>query len=364
MKKLLFSFLAVILTFSLVAQSKKVNDSDTIPFNSSIDEVSDTIPDLTIFEDDVPMNMQLKYDITSFIKNKMEGEYLDAELVIDYKGYSATKDIRLKARGNNRRKTCFFPPIYLNFKTDPIENFELEGFKKIKLVTHCSTSKSYTDYVLREFLIYKLYNVITDNSFRVKLLNMDYIDTGKKGRNYKKHGILIEPIELLVKRVEAIEIEGTVMRSNNVIEEDADIVAFFQYMIGNTDWRIKGGHNTKYIKPLTQTLQKATPVPYDFDYAGFVGTHYSHPQEWTSIETVKEREYMGYCRNSDQEYMKTIDFYLSKKDEIMQTIESFTLLSEREREGLTKYVESFYHLLDNPKHFLSTLKGECRDNDF
>ncbi len=364
MKKVWLLVIGISLAVLVSAQSTNISYADTVSFNSSIEAVSDTMPNLAFFGDDTPINMQLKYDITSFIKNKMKGEYLDAELVMDYKGNVTTKNIRLKARGNNRREQCFFPPIYLNFKTDPIESSELEGFKKMKLVTHCATAKSYTTYLLKEYLVYKLYNILTNNSFRVKLLDITYIDTGEKDRNYEKYGILIEPIESLVKRTGTMEIDGKVIFGKDVFEQDADIVAFFQYMIGNTDWRIKGGHNTKYIKSLTQLTQKVVPVPYDFDFAGFVGANYSMPQEWTSIENVREREYLGYCRNNEEAYQKTINLYLSKKDEIVQTIQAFTYLSERDRKDLINYVEKFYDLLENPKYFLSIVRRECRGTEF
>jgi len=356
---ILFLFF-LLYSFCSLAQSKKTNESDTVSHNSSIEAVVDTIPDLSIFEDDSPMKLTLKYDITSFIKNKLKGEYLDAELHIEYKNYVANKNIRLKARGNNRRETCFFPPIYLNFKTDTIKNTELKGLNKIKLVTHCSTSKTYSAYLLKEYLVYKLYNILTNNSFRVKLLDIDYVDTGKKQRNYEKQGILIEPVELLTKRTNSIEIDGTLIRENNVIEEEADVLALFQFMIANTDWRIKSGHNTKYIKVLDHLVERVTPVPYDFDYSGFVDTHYSFPQSWTSIEDVKEREYLGYCRNSDAEYLKTINLFIEKKDEIFKTIESFEQLPERDRNDLLDFVKSFYDLTDRPETLISKLKTECR----
>lgn len=351
-------------THGVLAQNNNKETQEHLPFNSEIDAVVDTLKDIRIFDEETPMNMVLKYDITSFIRNKMKGEYLDAELEIEYKGYTSKKDIRLKARGNNRRETCFFPPIYLNFKTDPIENSELEGFKKVKLVTHCSTAKSYTDYILREYLVYKIYNILTENSLRARLLNIKYIDTGKKERNYEKHGILLEPIEVLVERTNAVEINGEFVRSNDVLEEQADMVALFQYFIGNTDWRIKGGHNTKFVKSLTAISPKVTPVPYDFDYAGFVGTSYSHPQAWTSIETVQEREYMGYCRSNEGDYMKAINLFIEKKEEILETIKSFEYIDEKEEKSLLNYVEQFYSLAEKPKVLIGILKRECRDADF
>lgn len=131
-------------------------------------------------------------------------------------------------------------------------------------------------------------------------------------------------------------------------------------MIGNTDWRIKGGHNTKYMKSLSQVTTKVTPIPYDFDFAGFVGTHYSHTQTWTSIDNVKQREYLGYCRNTDEEYLKNIDKFIAKKEAILKTINSFDYLSERARKSLLKYIESFYYTIEKPKSFLYLLKNECR----
>lgn len=364
MKKTFLFVIALFFVLYSTSQTKKIDQSDTLSYNSSIDAVSDTLPDLKIFEDETPMNLTLEYDITAFIKNKMDGEYLDANLKIEYKDYKVDKGIRLKARGNNRRQTCFFPPIYLNFKTDPIETTELKGIKKIKLVTHCSTSKAHTGYLLREYLIYKMYNVISDQSFRVKMLNIKYIDTGKKKRNYEKYGILLEPIELLTQRINSIEVEGQVIREINVHDREADIVSLFQYMIGNTDWRIKGGHNTKFVKSLETVSTKVIPVPYDFDYAGFVDAHYSFPQSWTSIETTKEREYMGYCRDNEDSYLEAINLFIEKKDEIMKTIDEFTYLSEKDKEPLKKYINSFYSMTNRPDRFVSTLKGECRSNDF
>ena len=364
MKIFIISLLLLSASVHLVAQSSKVETADTIRHSSDIDAVSDTIPNMNLFGEDTPMDLTLKYDITSFIKHKVEGKYLDAELIVHYKDYSATKTIRLKARGNNRRDQCFFPPIFLNFKTDPIKNSELKGIKKIKLVTHCSSSKAYTNYILKEYLVYKLYNILSDQSFRVKLLNMKYIDTGKKEHNYERFGILIEPLDLLTKRTGSIEIEAKIVNATDVIEDEADLVALFQYMIGNTDWRIKVGHNMKFMKSMTKVTPKVTPVPYDFDYAGFVGTHYSHPQEWTSIESVLDREYMGYCRSTDEEYLKTINKFIDKKDEFLETINSFNYLDKRERKSLVKYIESFYSQIEDTKSFISILKDECRNNDF
>lgn len=360
MKSLLFVLFILISTL-LFAQKNLNESTDSLENISLFEPVVDTIPtDISIFENDVPLELTLKYDITSFIKNKRKGDYIDAELTVHYsERQEVKKSIRVKARGNFRKGNCFFPPIHLNFKTDKIKNEELKGTKKIKLVTHCSNSKSNETYILREYLAYKLYNILTDKSFRVRLLKINYIDTGKKQRNYQNYGFLIEPVGLVAKRMESILINPDIVREKHVVEQDADRVALFQYMIANTDWRIKGGHNTKYIKELNYVTSKVVPVPYDFDFSGFVGTSYSHPQEWTSIDNVREREYLGYCRN-DEDYKKTIDLFVNKKHEIIDAIARFEYLNEREKNSLSNYIKKFYDEAERPDRLISTLKAQCR----
>lgn len=359
MKKILFTIFVFTIPFLVFAQNIDSISVDSLSNNFYFEPVVDTIPDLNIFENESPLNITLKYDITSFMRNKQKGEYHDAELQIHYDdNQTINKNIRLKARGNFRRDNCIFPPIHLNFKTDPIESSELMG--KIKLVTHCKSVKGYEDYILKEYLAYKLYGVISEYSFRVRLLNISYIDTGKRKKKYESLGFLIEPLEILSKRKEAIIVDPTVIRRDNVIEELADQVALFQYMIANTDWRIKGGHNIKYIKLLNLYTTKVVPVPYDFDFSGFVGTSYSFPQTWTSIQSVKEREYLGYCRKTDEAYLKNIKKFNDKSEEIFETIDSCLLLDDKEKERLSSFIQDFYHKLSKPDKFVRTLRNQCR----
>lgn len=332
---------------------------------SVLEPVSETFEKLTFFENDDPLEITLKFDITSFIRHKSKGEYINAEFCIhESETDSILKNIRLKARGNFRRGHCFFPPIYLNFKTDPIEEADLAGIKKIKLVTHCSTVKSYRDYVLKEYLVYKMFNVLSEKSFRVKLVNINYIDTGKKQRNYQQIGFLIEPLDLLVKRTNSVEIDPKIIMGENVVEDDIDVVALFNYMIANTDWRVKAGHNVKYIKSLDDITPKVIPVPYDFDYSGFVGAMYAVPQEWSSVKTISEREYLGYCRTGNDSYLKAIRLFETKKEKIFDEINTFGYLDEKQRINLVKFIEEYYELVEQPKAFVNLLNRECRYNDF
>lgn len=361
MKKLFSILLIVSFPFVLFAQNADGNATHIIDGNSNFNSASDTAFNFDLFANEKPLDITLTCDLTSFIKNKKEGEYIDAliEIHID-NNITLTKNIQLKARGNFRRDKCFFPPIYLNFKNDSAETKMIKGAYKIKLVTHCSNARVYETYILKEFLAYKLYNVLTDKSFKVRLLNIRYVDTGKKQKNDQQYGFLIEPIELLAKRNNSIVVDPTIIRKENVAEVDADRLALFQYMIANTDWRIKGGHNTKYFKSLIEVTDLVIPVPYDFDFSGFVGASYSFPQTWANVKEVTDRQYLGYCRDNDQAYLDNMAIFEDKKEEILGTIDSFSYLHERARIDLSKYIVGFFNRIKRPDNFLVTLKAECR----
>lgn len=360
MNKFLLVILIFIIPLGIAAQrkNKKSNPEDLFfePVKASIEE--------GVFDIETPLHITLKYDITSFIKTKHKGEYIKAELQAHYKEETVTKKIKLKARGNFRRNHCFFPPIHLNFKNDPAKKKGFEEINKIKLVTHCSISKKNDSYILKEYLVYKLYNVISEKSFRVRLLDIEYIDTGKKERNYRQKGFIIEPLELLVKRIKyTTGVNEALIKGERVKPKEADILALFQYMIGNTDWRIKGGHNVKYIKSLTEITNLVSPVPYDFDFSGFVNTYYAHPQEWTDLINVKDREYLGYIR-PEADYLAAIEYFQQKEEKIYETIQNFTYLSEKERSQLIKYVEVFFNMANRPDRFINKLSNQSRSLQF
>jgi hypothetical protein len=358
MKKFFFLF-----SILLIAQNNIYSSNDTFSDNSYFEAVTDTIPNLAIFETETPLNISLEYDITSFIKDKEKGEYYDAILRIHYDNNQVTtKNIKLKVRGHFRREYCYFPPIYLNFKSDPIEKSGLTG--KIKLVTHCSNLKKHDKYIIREYLAYKMFNVLSDYSFRVRLLNVTYIDTGERKKNYKRVGFLLEPVSFLSKRKGAALVHHALIREGAIFEKEADKVALFEYMIGNTDWKIKGGHNIKYFKPLNMTTSKVVPVPYDFDYSGFVGTRYSVPQTWTSVKNVYEREYLGFCRQSDEDYLNNVNGFNEKKEVIFGVIEQCEFMSDKDKKILSNYIGDFFSIIDKPKRIVQILKNECRTEFF
>ena len=365
MNRILLLLITVLIPVVLSAQKNQKAKDTSKSEDFSIEEVNDTITSTSFFDTDVPFKISLTYDITSFIRNKQEGEYIDAVLqVYPENSEPIVKNIKLKARGNFRRGQCFFPPIYLNFKTDTIRQTELAGRNKIKVVTHCSHSKNSGIPVLKEYLAYKMYNQLTRRSFRVRLLDISYIDTGKKQYRFNEPGFIIEPEDLVADRNNCILIDPMVIKPTDLQEIDADRAAIFQYMISNTDWRIRSGHNTKFMKSLSEVTNKVITVPYDFDFSGFVESGYSFPQEWSDSKSIYERDYLGYCRQNEESYRENLKLFEEKKDEILNLINSFSRLSEKERKECVKFTEGFYKEIKDPDSFISFISRNCQPLDF
>ncbi len=359
MKKYLFVLLLSIAVMSIKAQVKGHSIKDTT-IENRYEPVSDTIEAGSLFDSDAPLDITLISDFTSFMKPKYDDKYLPAKLIVHLPSNdSIVKNIRIKTRGKSRKRMCNFPPIKLNFKTDPIKDPELKGFNKVKMVTFCKASSIYNEYILKEYLIYKLYNAITDLSLKVRLLKVDYEDTGKKGMRHSRYGFVIEPVKALAKRVNAVEIGSKVVRYHELYQLAADRVALFNYMIGNTDWLFSNSHNIKFIRILDVNAPGAVPIPYDFDFSGFVNADYAAPQEWSYVENIRERDYMGTCRDTPENFEKLKQEFLAAEQKIYDIIMGFEQIPEKERKRLKWYIEDFYKELKYNNAF-KVITTNCR----
>lgn len=313
-----------------------------------------------IFEVETPARITLKLDIKAFAKKKYDDEYQKAELSYEFKeqGVTITNEVRIKARGNSRKKRCFFPPIKLNISKADVKNKYLEDTKTIKLVTHCKQSLTYETYILKEYLVYKLYNVITPNSFRVRLLEVDYVDTGKKGKNVDTWAFLIEPEGMLAERLDMFNIKNNELSQKYMEPEDMVRVSLFNYMIGNTDFSVNGRHNLKVLQPNDVTQPLGIPVPYDFDYSGLVNATYAVPYEGLGIKSVKERYYVGLCQN-EASFESILKEFLNKKEQLLKVVEDFQYLEPRDKKYVINYLNEFFEEAKRPSFISNHIKSTC-----
>ena len=302
-----------------------------------------------LFSNDKVLELVIESDFKKFIRDKDQDKYQDALLQHPLNDTTVVKRIvRIKPRGVFRKKYCSVPPIKLNFKHTDIYVNSVQQLEKMKVVSECKTSASYEDYVLKEYLVYKLYQLLTDKSFKVKLLHLTTIDTGsKKGKTNTSYAFLIEEIDDLAKRTKMDYLDIETASSNNVVDENMAMVAMFQYMIGNTDWSVAGAHNLKLLKDKDPTQHKVFNVPYDFDYAGLVNAPYAVPTPGLGISSVRTRYFKCPCYSGDV-FRQTIEKFTANKSAMFSTIESFQYLSDGVKNDIKNFVQGFFRQIESP----------------
>lgn len=314
--------------------------------------------DFLLFGSEDMMEISLRFDISKFLKEKSQEEYFDAVLTYNPgEADSLINYIRLRARGNSRLEMCNFPPVRLNFKDCENRPIDLEGISNVKLITHCSANKVYEEYILKEYMAYKLYNLVSDYSFRVRLLKINYIDTGKKKYNKTLFGVLIEPLDLLEKRLNVLELENIVIRPSFLDPASFDKLCMFQFMIGNEDWFLANLHNLKIVDPQFNQKEMLHAIPYDFDYSGLVNAVYAVPNERYGLENIQDRIYTGLCR-TDMEFRKLMDVFYSKKNDFYSEITKCEYFSEKTKKKLNKYLDSYFNLYKKD-YILIKMKKTC-----
>jgi len=305
------------------------------------------------------MHIILTFDIKKYQREKYKGEYMPVHfqyLLNDT--VSLEKDMRLKARGMFRRNHCSLAPFWLDILKTDQESGEMEGFHRIKIVTHCKGSQAYEEYVLKEYLCYKIYNIISPVSFRVRLVRMTYVDTGRKNKVTEGWAFMIEPEEMLAERLDAVVVKRDDLSTSLLRPWEMDILAVFQYMIGNVDYSIHGGQNIKFLGLPGFGAAGYSPVPYDFDYTGLVDAYYAIPSEFTGINSVRDRQYLGPCREAES-YQAAIGHVNRCREEIMQLVRDFTYLEQRHRQAVLDYLEEYFILAEKPNSLLSAMQRTC-----
>ena len=239
-----------------------------------------------------------------------------------------------------------------------LKNDDKHDIKRIKIVTHCKGSKAYEEYVLKEYLCYKIYNNISPISFRVRLVRMTYVDTGRNNKITEGWAFMIEPEEMLAQRMNAVVVKRDDLSTSLLRPWEIDILALFQYMIGNVDYSVYGRHNVKFLGLPAYGTAGYSPVPYDFDYTGLVDAYYAVPSEYLSIKSVKERYYLGPCRE-DKAYLAAIEHINLSREAILQVVKDFEYLDQKEKKSMIAYLEKYFELATHSGSLIKSLQRTC-----
>lgn len=354
--------ISCILIFSFLSIPGLNGQNDTAATKKGKNESPEIINPL--FDSDELLEVSLYFDMARFLKKNPEDGNLDALMKIKYSETdSLEKKINMRARGVNRRERCHFPPVMVTFKKPVYFGTDSVKVKKLKLVTHCETGAVYEEYVLREYLVYKLYNVITDTSFNVRLLKVNYIDNQNKRKTLSKYGFFIEPLNSLAARTNTTVVKSTTLGQKLIIPEIMDQVAIFNYMIANWDWSVAGQHNINVVIPKQIGASPlGIAIPYDFDLTGIVNASFAIPPPDIGIETVRDRLFTGMCRTKD-EFRISLKKFHDKKEELYKVIDEFQYLNQRAKKDIKYFLDGFFDQLEKQRSFdnlIDLLLNNCK----
>lgn len=282
-------------------------------------------------------------DWTKLVRKKKDKAYQPATVVLMLADTTLTFKAKLRSRGNVRLEVCQNPSLKLKLQKAELLAAGFSDLNEFKFVLQCTNSSLGESYLNREQMVYDLHAVYSDFSHRTIPVSLDL------GKTDLVRAFMVEHEEQMAARFNAKILEAKQVSSRGLQRSAYVNMCLFNYLILNTDWHVFNLHNLKFINP-DESLD-LIPVPYDFDYSGFVGTHYAIPREELDIGSIYEPKWLG--RRVTQEEIKAgANHYLARRAMAEQLLTEHPGLNERDRKRLHKRLEAFYDLLENEKRLV------------
>ncbi|WP_116106434.1 hypothetical protein [Lewinella sp. IMCC34191] len=298
----------------------------------------------------VAMEVTIPLDsIDAHTKNELPGTVA----FTDVDGTERHLGVEISLRGKFRRTRCSTPPLKLNFSKKELRGMGLSEHDKYKLVNSCYEDSTATSLLLKEYLAYRAYALLSpDAHFRTQLLIITFRDAAGQLPDRTEYAFLIEDPDEMAARFDGRELEDADgLDANRYSPHGEATHALFQYFIGNADWSLALQRNVKLIEGYDGML---TPVAYDFDFSGWVGAPYASPSRQTGQESIYQRVYLGYHQR-DRTLREVSREFRSHRREVLQLIKNFDLLSNRDRDILTRFVLLFYDSMAEKTQNMGTL---------
>ena len=322
--------------------------------------MASVIDTMDLFTQDEIIKIVLESDFKKLVKNKFKDEYQQA--LIRYQVSDSVMlnlRIEIKPRGNVRKSVCYFPPLMLKFSKKDTIIRPISEFDKLKMVVKCSKAIINEQYLLSEYYAYKLLNNLSDFSFRVKLMQVTYIDTGWKFKSGTSYAYIIESLGQVAEGQNAIPFEYERIGDKYINAENLATVYLFQYLIGNTDWSIPAGQNIDMVRSKEPEDSLPYIIPFDFDYAGIVDASYAVPDASLDMASVRERVYRGVCID-EKHIQQAADRFIQSKDGIYRLYNDSSILDKFVLDHTLDYIDEFYQIIENEAYFRSAILENCR----
>lgn len=302
-----------------------------------------------LFSSDSVIRFTLTTNLRALARSRTgEPRYQGAKLTYSDTGAAPiTIPLRVRARGHWRRTNCGMPPILLNFWTDSSKKTLFARLDRGRLVVHCRDSDAHEQYVLQEFQLYRIYNLLTPFSHRARLAHVTYVDSATGRQTAARHGFILEDDDELAERNGAKQAPLQGAKSGDLDPFTDALVGVFQYMIGATDWSVAGLHNVQLV---SQPGGVVRAVVYDFDWSGAVNANYAKPDYRLPIRVVRQRLFRGYCAPEEQ-FTRVFALFNEQKPAIYALYSDHLgrLMNPDVVRQTVEYFDDFYKTINDPR---------------
>jgi hypothetical protein len=330
-------------------------------------------PDPLLFDTNEILELTMPVDFDSLCRPSETPDCDYTPTVFEYHdadGKQQTLPISIRRREGWRalKTNCQVPTIFVRFTEEDTVGTPFEGQTTLALTSHCGKGISmdtvssrtlpdaFESYVGNEYLGYRLYNLLTDVSLRVRFIRITYVNPEDPRRNFTRNGFFAEHFDKLAERLGAQLLPGNSFDPARLDLNAADQMALFNFMIGNTDWSIEKQDNVFLLR---FPDGRDVPVLYDLDMTGLVNAHYASPAPDLPIKKVKHRYYLGFC-HPDMDWDALFAQFSGIEGDIMKMIAESPGLGRGDRRESGGYIDTFYDTLDSAEKRKTRIIERCR----
>lgn len=315
-----------------------------------------------LFRETSPLELTLTTNLRDLLRERDSTElrWFGAEMA--YRDEAGVRRVPtdLRARGHFRRqaRNCAFPPIALRAGREARDGTVLQGNPRLKIVTPCRPGTAdYQQYILVEYLVYRMYEALMPVHHRTRLARITYADSTGRVQPITATAFFLEVEEEVADEHALVLTEQTGALWNDVDPVSLDRLSLFEYWVGNTDWSLAALHNISLFRMKDGSH---IPVAYDFDWSGAVNARYAFPNPKLGIRGVRDRLHRGPCRTAAQ-WAPTVAHFKSRR----ATIDSVWAagvpgLDAKRQANVKEWLDTFWDVLDDERRFKREILDQCQ----
>jgi hypothetical protein len=304
-----------------------------------------------------------------FREREAPEEHVGAVASLDADGSSTRIPARIRLRGVSRLERCDYPPLMLRFAAEAIESTPFAGQTVVHASVPCKRNRKYEEHTFQEYLAYRIYQVLTPESLRVRLVRLEFLDTGNGKAIGTVDAFLVEDFNLAAERLGMSRVTDHRVPRAALSPDAAALHSLFQYMIGHTDWSVVSGppdkeccHNAILLGSIGgDAASDLVPIPFDFDASGLVNTGDMRPNPALGIHNVRQRLFRGFCAHND-----ALTGAIERVRQTRASVESLfddapDDLHRAARRRSWNFLNPVYEILSDPARVDDKIVSNCRE---